>query len=129
MPLFFLCLYVGFIRRYYVWVHNIPCNRSKHTICLGQMNDVIGVNRSSILEKEKRKDRNLPALLMLCKLALDKFCLFAQLLMHSSSGFSSVAHSKNNGSTTTNNITTGINGRNRRLHVLIYCNRAFASHF
>ena len=40
------------------------------------MNDVIGVNRSSILEKEKRKDRNLPALLMLCKLALDKKWIF-----------------------------------------------------
>ena len=36
------------------------------------MNDVIEVNRSSVPEKEKRKDRNLSALLMLCKLALDK---------------------------------------------------------
>ena len=76
----FLCLYVGFFGRYYVLVHNIPCNwvktyyviARKHTICLERMNDVIEVNRSSVPEKEKRKDRNLSALLMLCKLALDK---------------------------------------------------------
>ena len=29
---FFLCLYVGFFGRYYVLVHNIPCNWVKHTM-------------------------------------------------------------------------------------------------
>jgi len=94
---------------------NIPCNCPKHTICWGRTDDVVEANRPSVPEKEKREDRNLPALLMLYKLALDKkqlFRLLAQLLVHRSSSLATITHSEDNRGTTTHDITPGINCRN-----------------